>query len=87
MILDIINIFNNFFVQNVLSLVMNIAQHIPLNAIVPQEIAGFLKACIVTFIPYEAIFRCITLQIPFLITNAAWKLLLRIKSFVPTMGH
>ena len=87
MILDIINFFNNFFVQNVLSIIQSVLGNLPSGGgILPPNVASFLKSSISTFVPYTAIIHCITMQFPILVLNTAFKLLLRAKSFVPTMG-
>ena len=47
----------------------------------------FLTSFIKTFIPIEVIIACVGVRIPLALANFTIALVLRIKSFVPTMGH
>lgn len=46
----------------------------------------FLASFIKTFIPYEIIITCVAVRIPLAFANLIMALVLRVKSFVPTMG-
>lgn len=46
----------------------------------------FLVAFVKTFVPFEVIIMCVGVRIPLAFANFIMALVLRIKSFVPTMG-
>lgn len=48
---------------------------------------SFLSAFIDTFIPWQVILACVAIRVPLAGANLVWALVLRIKSFIPTMGH
>lgn len=48
---------------------------------------SFLAAFIDTFIPWQVILTCVAIRVPLAGANLIMALVLRIKSFIPTMGH
>ena len=46
----------------------------------------FLTSFIKTFIPFEVIIMCVGVRIPLAFANFIMAMVLRIKSFIPTMG-
>lgn len=46
----------------------------------------FLASFVKTFVPFEVIIMCVGVRIPLAFANFIMALVLRIKSFVPTMG-
>lgn len=58
-----------------------------LNTINTNNSVQFLGAFIDTFIPWQIILACIAVRVPLAAANFIIALVLRIKSFIPTMGH
>lgn len=83
----VFNIITAFITDPINTLVTGILSYMPVSSVqLPYGLSEFLPATIKAFVPYQQIIACITMQIPFIIANIGVKLLLRVKSFIPTMG-
>lgn len=51
-----------------------------------QNVLDFSGACIKLFVPYRQIGVAVTILLPVIIINLVVAVVLRVKSFVPTMG-
>lgn len=51
-----------------------------------SDIVSCISASVNLIMPLDTILLCFTIQIPIFITSTVIKLILRIKSFIPTMG-
>ncbi len=54
--------------------------------ILPENIKAFLGSAISLFIPVNAVVACLSLLIPYYLIVLTIKIVLRVKSFIPTMG-
>lgn len=50
------------------------------------QITTFMGAFLDVFIPFPAFLTAVTVYLPLMVVNFAISLILRVKSFVPTMG-
>lgn len=55
-------------------------------AILPSNIKSFMGSAITLFIPVNAIVVCLSLLIPYYLIVLTIKIVLRVKSFIPSMG-
>lgn len=83
---DIIEYFFQTLFNPFVNLFDGLMEHLPKSSLFPQGVGEFIKAFIINFIPYKQILFCFRLQLPFILLSVFFKVLLRLKSFVPTMG-
>ena len=82
------------FIQNVIltpiaTLLQDIydsAVNVAMSVQPPQNVLDFSGACIKLFVPYRQIGVALAIIIPVMILNLVVAVVLRVKSFVPTMG-
>lgn len=84
----VVEFFRNLLVSPIITMINNVKEYI--NSIdvniLPANAREFIGAGITTFVPINAVIVCISLLIPYYTMVLVFKVVLRIKSFVPTMG-